>query len=36
MSHVPSVFGEGNSYRTIPQLGVRFLVDSNSWYVNGT
>jgi len=29
-----SVFRKGSSFRPIPQLGVRFLVDSNSWNVN--
>jgi len=35
MPHVPSVF-RGSSFRSIPQLGVRFLADNKSWNVNGT
>jgi len=30
------VFREGRSFGPVPQLGARFLVDSNSWNVKGT
>jgi len=28
-------FREGSRFRPIPQLGLRFLADSNNWNANG-
>jgi len=35
MVHTTSLSSDRESVSDLPQLGVKFLVDSNSWNVNG-